>query len=87
MEKPDPNKLHIIARAPFDIYFEGQAEALSARNRIGDFDILPGHADFFSMLSPGNVIVQPSSGEPVIFPVNSGIVTVQNNKVLMFVNV
>lgn len=79
--------MHVIARAPFDVYFEGEAHAVSARNRIGDFDILPGHADFFSMLSPGDVTIDPSDGDTISFPVNSGIVTVQKNQVLIFVNV
>ncbi len=87
MPESDVPTIHVIARAPFDVYFEGQAQAVSARNRIGDFDILPGHADFFSMLSPGDVTIQPDEGDTISFPVNSGIVTVQDNKVLIFVNV
>ncbi len=87
MPQPEAIPLNIIARAPFDIYFEGKANALSARNRIGDFDILPGHADFFSMLSPGEVTIEPSEGDTVSFPVKSGIVTVKGNEVFVFVNV
>ena len=45
-KKTDSVKLSVIARAPFQIYYEGEAIAVSAKNRIGDFDILPGHADF-----------------------------------------
>ncbi len=47
----------VIARAPFHIYYVGPATAISAVNRIGPFDILPGHADFFSILKPGEVII------------------------------
>ena len=45
-----PN-LNVIARAPFHIYYEGEAQIVSAKNSVGNFDILPGHADFFSMLT------------------------------------
>ncbi len=79
------NPLNVIARAPFHIYYEGPAQAVSAKNRIGKFDILPGHADFFSMLSAGEVIIE-TDADPVSFPVTNGIITVRNNEVMLFVN-
>lgn len=78
--------LTVIARAPFHVYFEGEAEVVTAVNRIGEFDILPGHADFFSMLTPGEVFVGTSS-EPVVFTIRNGIMTVRDNKVMIFVNI
>ena len=79
--------LSVIARAPFTIYYEGEAEAVTATNKVGEFDILPGHADFFSVLSPGEVIITlRDTTEPVSFVVNNGIVTVRDNEVLLFVN-
>lgn len=77
--------LTVIARAPFHIYYEGRALAVTATNRIGVFDILPGHADFFSMLRPCDVIIT-TDDEEVKFPITSGIVTVRDNEVLLFVN-
>jgi F-type H+-transporting ATPase subunit epsilon len=81
-----PQPLSVIARAPFHVYFEGEAEVVTATNRIGEFDVLPGHADFFSMLTPGEVIVG-TSGEPVAFTIRNGIMTVRDNKVMIFVNI
>jgi hypothetical protein len=52
-------ELVVVARSPFHIYYEGPATALTATNVIGTFDILPGHADFFSMLTAGQVIIDP----------------------------
>ncbi|HRJ05978.1 MAG TPA: F0F1 ATP synthase subunit epsilon [Candidatus Saccharibacteria bacterium] len=87
MPKSDlTERLNVVARSPFELYFEGEATALSATNRIGDFDILPGHADFFSMLEPGEIIVTPTEGEPVKIDTKSGIITVRDNQVLLFVN-
>jgi F-type H+-transporting ATPase subunit epsilon len=78
-------ELHVIAREPFRVYYDGPASALSAINRVGQFDILPGHADFFSVLDPGDVTIDTASG-PVTFSINNGIVTVRDNQVMMFVN-
>lgn len=87
MSKDDQKveKLTVIARAPFELYYEGEALSVTATNRIGEFDILPGHADFFSVLSPGGVIIEVD-GEPKKFDVNNGIVTVRDNEVMLFVN-
>lgn len=80
-----PDKLTVIARAPFNVYYEGDAQVVSATNVIGEFDILPGHADFFSMLAPGDIVIQTDS-EPVSFAITNGIMTVRDNTVMLFVN-
>lgn len=85
MKQAAATGLHVIARSPFHIYYEGAARAVSALNRVGPFDVLPGHADFFSMLSPGDVIIE-ASPEPVTFSIANGIITVRDNEVLLFIN-
>jgi F0F1-type ATP synthase epsilon subunit len=81
-----PEKLQIIARAPFEVYYEGEADVLSAENPVGEFDILPGHADFFSVLVPGEVIIENGTSEPIKFSINNGMITVRDNNVMLFVN-
>jgi F0F1-type ATP synthase epsilon subunit len=76
-------QLSVIARAPFQIYFKGPALAVSATNKVGPFDILPNHADFFSVLSPGEVVIE-TTGEPVRFTIHNGIITVRDNEVMLF---
>ena len=87
MSKHDSTeRLNIVARSPFELYFEGDAVSLSATNRVGDFDILPGHADFFSMLEPGEITIQPADKEPVKIDAKNGILTVRDNQAYLFVN-
>jgi F0F1-type ATP synthase epsilon subunit len=83
VEKPE---LNVIARAPFHLYYEGEAQSVSAANKVGIFDVMPGHADFFSVLSPGDVIIETSSG-PINFVIKNGIITVRDNEVMLFVNI
>ena len=84
---PNPtSSLTVIARAPFTVYYEGPAHAVSARNRVGPFDVLPGHADFFSMLIPCDVIIETDK-DPITFPIQNGIVTVRDNTVMLFVDI
>lgn len=87
MSHPEANeKIRVIARAPFKLYFEGDATSVSGNNKVGPFDILPGHADFFSVMTPGEVIIETGSSEPVKFDINNGIVTARDNEVMMFLN-
>lgn len=79
-------KLNVIARSPFELYFDGEATSVSAANRIGQFDILPGHADFFSMLVPGEVSIV-GDGEPIKIDAKSGIITVRDNQAYLFLNI
>ena len=78
--------LTVIARAPFNVYYEGEAQAVTATNKVGQFDILPGHADFFSVLLPCDVIIETGAAEPITFNINNGMITVRDNEVMLFVN-
>ena len=78
-------ELSVIARSPFHIYYEGKARTVSGSNKVGDFDVLPGHADFFSILTPGEITIQ-TGAEPITFNTTNGIITVRDNEVLLFVN-
>jgi F-type H+-transporting ATPase subunit epsilon len=87
MKHPSTSSLQltVTARGPFEVYYEGVASAVTALNKVGQFDILPGHADFFSMLTPGEVTIE-TEAEPVAFMITNGIITVRDNEVLLFVN-
>jgi F0F1-type ATP synthase epsilon subunit len=95
----DSKQITVVARSPFHIYYEGVALAVTATNVVGRFDILPGHADFFSVLSPGEVIVEPLANEDggtkgreddlpelITFHITNGIITVRDDNVMLFVN-
>jgi F0F1-type ATP synthase epsilon subunit len=77
--------ISVVARAPFHVYYEGPAYSLTATNRVGVFDILPGHADFFSMLTPCTVIIDTEE-EQVSFEAHNGMITVRDNQIMLFVN-
>lgn len=84
--KNNSSELNVIARGPFQIYYEGKAKGVSGANAVGPFDVLPGHADFFSILEPGEITIT-TTDKPVTFKANNGIVTVRNDEVMLFVNI
>jgi F0F1-type ATP synthase epsilon subunit len=77
---------HVIARAPFKVYYDGEALSLAAKNRIGDFSILPRHADFFSMLTQCSVEIIDEE-TTTTFEIERGLLTIKNNQAYLFVNV
>lgn len=85
MSSAEEPVLKVIARAPFHVYYEGPAYSLSGTNKIGNFDILPGHADFFSMLSPGKITIE-TADDQVSFEAHNGMLTVKSDEVMLFVN-
>jgi F0F1-type ATP synthase epsilon subunit len=82
----DSTNLKVIARAPFEVYYEGTAKLVSASNRVGKFDILPGHADFFSVMTPGEVVIE-TEADPVSINISNGIIGVRDDNVLLFLNI
>ncbi len=84
----EPLTLTITARAPFHVYFEGEAISLTGYNSVGPFDILPGHADFFSILEPCEISIDQGNGkEPTVFEIQNGIITVRDDHVMLFANI
>jgi F0F1-type ATP synthase epsilon subunit len=85
-QKSDSTRLKVIARAPFQLYYEGAAKLVSAENRVGKFDILPGHADFFSVMTPCEVVIETDK-DPVNINITNGIIGVRDDSVLLFLNI
>ncbi|HEX5395312.1 MAG TPA: F0F1 ATP synthase subunit epsilon [Candidatus Saccharimonadales bacterium] len=73
--------------APFQVYFNGTADSLSANNDTGPFDVLPHHKNFMSLLKPGPITVRQKGKPDFSMKIDRGIVHVRNNKVSVFLDV
>lgn len=67
-------------------YYDGTAVSVSATNKNGAFDILVGHTNFFSLLTPGSVTINTGQKRLQI-KADSGIVKVSNGVVTLFINI
>ena len=72
--------------SPYQTYYQGEATSLTAANRTGPFDVLPGHINFFSLLSGGTVIVN-TGFQRLEFPIARGILKVNGADVTLFADV
>ena len=67
-EEPKPvaeklTDMHIKVYSPFKVYFDGRARSFSAINDTGPFDILPGHRNFMTLVSPCEIVIRTEAGE------------------------
>lgn len=79
--------LRVEARAPFEVYYQGEGLVVTATNKVGTFDILPGHADFFSVINPDSEVIIGTEKENINISATNGIVCVRDDEVLLFLNI
>lgn len=84
MSQPTTPKLHVKVISPSQIFYEGPAEAVSAVNKVGPFDILANHSNFFSLLTTGDITVS-TGAQTLRFPIKHGIVKVTHNVITVFI--
>jgi F0F1-type ATP synthase epsilon subunit len=78
--------MHVKVHAPYKTYFDGEAKSISAENDTGQFDILPEHHNFMTLLNPCEVIIRTGTGEERI-KVQQGIMHVKKSEVVVFLDV
>ena len=82
----DGKNMHVKVYAPFKVYFDGDAQSISAINDTGPFDILPKHHNFMTLINAGDVVVRSEKGEEKI-PIQRGIMHVKADEVVEFLDV
>ncbi len=71
--------------SPLSTHYEGLAVSVSAANKVGPFDVMARHSNFFSILQTGTVVVNTGS-KLLSFPTEHGIIKVTGNNVTVFIN-
>lgn len=92
MSQPQPSKaanrlMKVKIYAPFKVYFDAEAESVTAVNRVGPFDVLEGHHNFISLLEPGNITVRKPGQADFVMRVNRGVIHVKKDEVKVFLDV
>ena len=62
--------------------FEGKVKAISSKNRLGNFDILPGHTNFISLIF--NTLTLQAPNKKIDYQFARGVLEVSENKVKIF---
>lgn len=78
--------LHIKVYSPYKMYFDEEANSITAVNRTGEFDVLPKHHNFISLLDPCELAIDSLRG-PVPIKISGGIMHVRGDNVVVFLDV
>lgn len=85
--KPKEGLLVIKMYTPYKTYFEGDAKSISALNDTGEFDVLPGHHNFITMLKACKISIQLPDESYKLVPIARGLMHVREDKIIVFLDV
>jgi F0F1-type ATP synthase epsilon subunit len=79
-------KLHVRIQAPYRVYYDAKAQSVSAENKTGPFDVLPGHRNFITLLSDSDLRLINDDGVNV-FRIQKAMMHVSRDEVVVFIGV
>ena len=86
-KKEDGVSMNVKVYSPSRVYYSGLAFSVTATNDTGEFDILPKHHPFISLLNACDVIVRtPSEGNRTI-SISGGMMHVKADQVIVFLDI
>lgn len=84
--KTKASGMHVKIYSPFQTYFDDMAQSISAVNETGNFDILPKHHNFLTLLSAGELTVRTQHDKRSI-KISRGLMHVKADQVIVFLDV
>ena len=78
-----PTELKVSISSVEDRLWEGDAQSVSSENQSGAFDILPGHANFITMIEGKPIIIRTGSEEKT-FNYHNAVLYVYEGEVRIF---
>ena len=84
---PKEESMKVLVYSPYKTYYEGVAFSLSAESATGNFDILPRHHSFISLLVACEVVIRTISGDERKVKISGGIIHVKADEVVIFLDV
>jgi F0F1-type ATP synthase epsilon subunit len=79
--------MHVKIYAPFKVYYDAPATSMTAANGVGQFDVLQGHHNFISLLTPGEVTVRNDGKPDFKMDIDHGLIHVKADEVKVFLDV
>ncbi|MEN8253484.1 MAG: hypothetical protein ABFQ62_03870 [Patescibacteria group bacterium] len=71
---------------PTQVLFVGKVKAFASQNRMGQFDVLPGHTNIISIIYK-RLIIYPENGQPREFDIDTGILRFMNNSCELYLGI
>jgi len=80
---PTPT-LHVRIISPQQLILDTQAVSVSSKNTQGNFDILPLHANFITLVENSPIVVKAPNQKPLTFKFPLAIIMTAENKVNIY---
>lgn len=77
----------VVIISPDQILWEGKATSLSSRNSTGEFDILPGHANFVTIVKNDDIKIRTIDGNIKTISKKNCIVSMVRNKATIYIEI
>ena len=88
MDQPTDNLiLRVRIVSPRQVLFEEEAVSVSSTNSMGNFDVLPEHANFVTLISSVPIVIVKKDKQPVTFNFPLAILYAANNKVNIYTDI
>lgn len=71
---------------PEEKVFEGEVNSVQLPGSDGKFEVLNNHAPIISSLVKGEIRVIDSNNNSSNYPINGGVIEMQNNKIIVLVD-
>jgi F-type H+-transporting ATPase subunit epsilon len=78
-----PNTFHLTIASVGETRFDGAAVSATLPTSAGEITVLPHHEPLVGTLKSGTITVRKTLGEPEQFQVESGVLEVSNNRVVV----
>ena len=81
------NCIHFRIVSPKKVLFENEALSVSSRNSKGNFDILPGHANFMTIVESAPLTIRLDKAQQIKFDISFGVIYSINGKVNIYTDI
>lgn len=82
-----PQYLKVRIASPKEDLFKGEALSVSSANSSGNFDILPEHANFITLVEKRPIVVRTINEKPLVFNFDLAIIHTANNQVNIYTDI
>lgn len=85
-DKDNPD-MQVLVHSPFREYYNGLAYSITAQNATGEFDILPRHHNFISLLEPCDLVIRTVTAGDLKITISGGVMHVKADQVIVFLDI
>jgi F0F1-type ATP synthase epsilon subunit len=79
--------MQVKVYSPSKVYYAGRAFSITATNATGEFDVLPQHHRFISLLDECQLMVRTTKHGNQKINISGGLMHVRENRVIIFLDI